>query len=380
MAQIDISKYNHTKKAAPKNSRGSSLLAFLNQDIKLGKNGLSDKKKEMFYAELSTLIKSGIDIKTALDLICISFDKPADKNLFEDIKKKVIAGQALSLALKEKGVFSAYEYYSVKIGEETGKSAQVLHELYLYFKRKINQRRKIIGAITYPIVILSTSFAAIFFMIKFVVPMFADVFTRFGGKLPYLTQVIINISDSLDKYFYVLLLLPFALFVFYQSQKQTLYLRKILSALILRLPIVGDIVRKIYLARIANTLRLLVGTSIPLLQAISMVRQMIGFYPVAASLLEAENDLMHGKSLSMSLEKHDFYPVKFVQMIKIAEEVNRLEYFFEQLAEQYTEEVEFKTNTIASLMEPLIIIILGMVVGTILIAMYLPMFQMSNSF
>jgi type IV pilus assembly protein PilC len=107
---------------------------------------------------------------------------------------------------------------------------------------------------------------------------------------------------------------------------------------------------------------------------------MITFYPVESSLKLAEKDILLGSSLSMALSKYDFYPAKFIQMIKIAEEVNRLEYFFEQLSEQYTEEVEYKTNAISGLLEPLIIIFLGLVVGVILIAMYLPMFQMSSSF
>jgi type IV pilus assembly protein PilC len=217
-------------------------------------------------------------------------------------------------------------------------------------------------------------------MIKFVVPMFADVFKRFGGKLPYITSLIVSISDWFDRYIYLMLFLLLGLIACYFMNRNKLWFKKYLSIFLLRIPVVGEILKKIYLARFANTMRLLTGTNTPLLQALGMVKEMISFYPIIQSLNIAEKDILLGSSLSATLGKDKFYPVKFIQMIKIAEEVNKLEYFFEQLANQYTEEVEYKTNAISSMLEPLIIIFLGLAVGIILIAMYLPMFQMSSSF
>ena len=379
MASIDISNY----KQKPKPSAGGSktgILDFLNKDISFGNGQLPDKKKEAFYNELGTLTRSGIDIKTALELTSSSYTKAKDIELFKSIQEAVVSGQSLSETLQSLEKFSSYEYYSVRIGEETGRLGEVLNELAKYYKSKISQRRKIIGAITYPLLVLNTSFAAIFFMIKFVVPMFADVFKRFGGKLPYLTALIVSFSDWFDRYIYVLLFAIVALVVFYLVSRRQAWFQRFSAIAVLKIPLAGDIVKKIYLARFANTMRLLTGTNTPLLQALGMVKQMIAFYPIVESLTMAEKDILHGSSLSETLGKHDFYPVKFIQMIKIAEEVNKLEYFFEQLSTQYTEEVEYKTNAISGLLEPLIIIFLGMAVGIILIAMYLPMFQMSNSF
>ncbi|MEE1945906.1 type II secretion system F family protein [Pedobacter sp. KR3-3] len=379
MPSINISNYQQQKKT-PQKEAGGGLFELLNKDISFGNGQLPDKKKEAFYNELGTLIQSGIDIKTALELTASSYTNAKDVALFEAIQKEVVAGNSLSETLKSNEKFSSYEYYSVRIGEETGRLAEVLTELGKYFKSKISQRRKIVGAITYPLLVLSTSFAAIFFMIKFVVPMFADVFKRFGGKLPYITSLIVSFSDWFDRYIYLILLLIIALMAFYFFSKKTVWFKKWSSLTLLRVPIVGDILKKIYLARFANTMRLLTGTNTPLLQALGMVKQMITFYPIEQSLTLAEKDILMGSSLSTTLAKHEFYPVKFIQMIKIAEEVNKLEYFFEQLSNQYTEEVEYKTNAISGLLEPLIIIFLGLAVGVILIAMYLPMFQMSNSF
>ncbi|WP_443946643.1 type II secretion system F family protein [Pedobacter sp. AW1-32] len=379
MASVDISKYKPKRSVTAKTKQGS-VLDFMNRDISFGNGQLPDKKKESFYNELGTLIRSGIDIKTALDLTVNSFTSKKDETLFSEIRNHIISGKSLSETLEGQEKFSRYEYYSIKIGEETGRLGEILAELAKYYKAKISQRRKIIGAITYPVLVMSTSFGAIFFMIKFVVPMFADVFKRFGGKLPYITALIVSFSNWFDRYIYVILLIIIASVVAYLVLRKTLWFKKYAALFVLRIPLVGDILKKIYLARFANTMRLLTGTNTPLLHALEMVRLMITFYPIEESLLQAEKDILLGSSLSSTLAKHDFYPVKFIQMIRIAEEVNRLEYFFEQLADQYTEEVEYKTNAISGLLEPLIIIFLGLAVGIILIAMYLPMFQMSNTF
>ena len=387
MPSIDISRYPK-KKAAKAGAKGSlvstteskDLFAFLNQDISFGSKQVPDKKKESLYVELSTLLLSGIDLRTALELILVDQENAKDKVLFEGIRERILSGLALSEALKETERFSDYEYFSLKIGEETGRLGEVLTDLAKYYKSKIQQRRKIISAVSYPVIVLCTSMGAVLFMIKFVVPMFADVFLRFGGKLPWITATIIGISAWFDKYFLWMFLGLVSLIVLYFLKRKSNGFRKFSSGLLVRMPIVGDIVKKIYLARFANTMRLLVSTDTPLLRSIALVRQMIDFYPIETSLLAVEQEILKGESLHKSLSSFSFYPPKMIQLIKVGEEVNRMDYFFDKIAQQYTEEVEFKTNAISSLLEPIIIIFLGLVVGVILIAMYLPMFQMSNNF
>lgn len=330
--------------------------------------------------ELSTLLLSGIDLRTALELILVDQNQPKDKALFEGIRQKILAGLSLSQALKESGRFSDYEYFSLRIGEETGRLGEVLTDLAKYYKSKIQQRRKIVSAVTYPAIVLFSSMGAVLFMIKFVVPMFADVFLRFGGKLPWITALIIEVSNWFDHYFIFMVLFVFILIIIYFLKRKEDWFRSFSSQLLLRMPLIGNIVKKIYLARFANTMRLLVSTNTPLLKSIALVRQMINYYPIEHSLQKVEQDILQGESLHKSLASFDFYPPKMIQLIKVGEEVNRMDYFFEKIAAQYTEEVEHRTNTISSLLEPLIIIFLGLVVGVILIAMYLPMFQMSNSF
>lgn len=381
MTQIDISSYKRNKKNKAKVDQSFDLLVLLNTDITFGSTQLSDRKKEEFYLELSMLLLSGVDLKTAFDLVLIDYKKEKEGKIFEQIREVVLQGDSLSEAIrKQSGKFSDYEYYSIQIGEETGKLGEVLKELANYYKSKIAQRRKIVSALTYPIIVLCTSFGAVFFMLKFVVPMFADVFTRFGGELPWITAVILKVSNFMDQTFWYGFLFLLGLISFLVFNKKKMWYRKWSSTIILHIPLAGDIVRKVHLARFANTMRLLVSTNTPLLQAIELVRQMSDFYPIQVSLAEVEQLILRGQSLHASLAQFDFYPGKIVQLIKVGEEVNSLDFFFQQIASQLTEEIEYKTATISNMLEPLIIIFLGLVVGLILIAMYLPMFQMSNNF
>jgi type IV pilus assembly protein PilC len=380
MPSIDISRYKQKKPAPQKASTGEGIFAFLNKDISFGKKEWSDKKKESLYLELSSLLHAGINLKSSLELITADQSKEQDKQLFQSIQKSVISGTSFSQALSQTGKFSLYEIFSIQIGEETGKIIEVLQDLAKFYQNKIKQRRKIISALTYPCIVLSSSLGAVFFMLKFIVPMFGDVFKRFGGRLPWITEKIIGISQAMENGF-----LPFFAFIlvviaFIIAFRKKDAFRKIATSLLVKVPVIGSLVQKIYLARFCNSMRLLINAKLPLLRAIGLIRQMIRFYPLETSLKQVEDDIMKGQSLHQSLQQFNIYPSKMIQLIKVGEETNQLDYFFEKISEQYIDEVEYQTTTLSSMMEPLIIIFLGFIVGVILISMYLPLFQMSNSF
>jgi type IV pilus assembly protein PilC len=381
MPSIDISRYEKKKVATPvKPGEGNSLMSLLNRDISFGSKELSDKKKEALYLELGSLLLAGINLKSSMELIISDIKNQKDKDLFNAIQTAVLNGGTFSNALQQTRRFSLYEVYSLQIGEETGKLIEILQDLAIFYQNKIKQRRKIISSLSYPCVVLSTSLGAIFFMLKFVVPMFGDVFRRFGGHLPWITEKIINVSnameDSIPKIMIFLVLAAVFIIVVRKSEQY----RKFISKLVLRIPVAGNLVQKIYLARFCNSMRLLINAKLPLLRAIALIRQMISYYPIESSLQKVENDIMNGQSLHQSLQQFKIYPSKMVQLVKVGEETNHLDYFFGKISDQYIEEVEYKTSTLSSMMEPLIIIFLGLIVGIILIAMYLPLFQMSNSF
>jgi type IV pilus assembly protein PilC len=381
MPSIDLSRYEAKKVVKPSkvNDEGG-LIALLNRDISFGKKELDDKKKEYLYLELSSLLLAGINLKSSFELITADQQKEKDKQLYKNIQDAVLGGTTFSQALQQTGKFSLYEVYSLQIGEETGKLIEVLQDLAKFYQNKIKQRRKIVSALTYPCVVLTSSLGAVFFMLKFVVPMFGDVFKRFGGKLPWITEKIIGVSNAMENNFwrfviFILLIVAFILFT-----RKTEKFREVFSKIVLRTPLIGNLVQKIYLARFCNSMRLLISAKLPLLRAIALIRQMINYYPIESSLQKVEDDILNGKSLHQSLQQFKVYPSKMIQLVKVGEETNQLDYFFGKISEQYIEEVEYKTSTLSSMMEPLIIIFLGLIVGVILISMYLPLFQMSNSF
>ena len=381
MPSIDLSRFETKKAVKPAaNKTDSGILALLNKDISFGSKELADKKKEYLYLELSSLLIAGINLKSSFELITADQHKEKDKELYNNIQDAVLGGTTFSKALQQTGKFSLYEVYSLQIGEETGKLVEVLQDLAKFYQNKIKQRRKIVAALTYPCIVLSTSLGAVFFMLRFVVPMFGDVFKRFGGQLPWITEKIMGISNALADNFWRFIVVLIMIIGLVLLTRKTEQFRRVFSKVLLKVPLVGNLVQKIYLARFCNSMRLLINAKLPLLRAIALIRQMISYYPIEASLQKVEDDIMQGKSLNESLKQFKIYPAKMIQLVKVGEETNQLDYFFGKISEQYIEEVEYKTSTISSMMEPLIIIFLGLIVGIILISMYLPMLNMSNSF
>jgi type IV pilus assembly protein PilC len=382
MSGLDIRKYKPSVPAPLRSDRREgkgTAAALFSKDISFGRKGLSDKVKEGFYSELSVLITAGIDIKGALELLLKQQGSRRMKTALAVIKDQVVAGMALSEAIKATGLFTPYEYFSLAIGEETGKTAIILEDLASFFAKKLKQKRQMIQALSYPVIVLCTSFGAVGFMLQFIVPMFFDVFKRFGGELPYLTQLVIGISAWFREYFWFLLFCLVSLLFLIRLVKHKTWFRQYSSRLLLRLPLLGGIVSRVYLARFCSAFGLLTNAKVPLLQAIGLVRQMISFYPIHFSLAQVEVDILAGMSLHESLSKFQVYEPRLVALLKVGEEVNKLDFFFYKLAAQYSDEIEHRSAVLSSAMEPLIIIFLGAVVGVILVAMYLPLFQLSTT-
>ncbi len=379
MSKVDLNKLKNSSKPIDSKSNDKGAFDFLNKDIKFFGSSFSDRKKERFYSELSILFTSGIDIRSAIELIEEEQAKEKDKILFSNIKESIVSGASLSNAVEKTGMFSAYEYYSIQIGEESGRLIEVLQELSEFFAKKIQQKRQLTSALSYPAIVFLTSFGAIFFMMKFVVPMFADVFKRFKGELPYFTKLIIRLSDAFSNYSFYFFIILTLLIVFLYSQRQTIWFRKSSANLLLRTPIINSMIRKIYLARFCQSMNLLISAKTPLVSAIELVKKMISFYPIEISLEIIQQDIMKGQPLHTSLAKFKIYNKRMISLIKVAEEVNQLDTMFGKLAKQYSDEVEHQTSILGSLIEPLMIILLGFIVGAILVAMYLPLFQMSSA-
>ena len=351
----------------------------LKKDFTLFSPKLNDKKKDNFYSSLNTLFSSGIDIKTALEIIVEENTKVKDREIFENLKNDVINGDSLSQAMIKSGYFSAYEFQSIVIGEESGRLPVVLNELSKYYTNKIKQRRQITGALTYPLLVLGTALVAVIFMMNFIVPMFTDVFKRFGGELPALTKYIIRLSDFISGNMGIFFLIIISLIAFGIYSKTKLWYRRFSSYIMLHMPFFGSLINKIYQARFSQAMALLLGAKTPILKSLQLVKQMIGFYPYEIALEKIEDMVMHGKAFHQGMQQFSVFDKRMVSLTKVAEEVNKLDTMFETLYNQYTNEIEHQASVMTGILEPLLIIVVGVIVAVILISMYLPLFQISSS-
>jgi len=385
MSSIDISKYQSKPEKKPvvssdeTHSLAEKLSDTLSKDIALFEKKFGQTQKEAFYSELGLLLSSGIDIKTALEIIEDQLKVKKHKAILSQIKDDIISGKSVWEAIhKHPKTFSIYEYQSIKIGEESGKLPEVLIELGKFYTSAIKLRRQVISTLTYPVVVLTMSVLIVQFMLSFVVPMFSDIFKHTGTALPAATQLLIKISAKSGLIFYGIVTMVVLGMVFHRTQQNKIWFRKYTAWFFLRIPVINELIKKIYLARFCQSMKLLLGSKVLLIDALDLVKNMIGYYPIEFALDSVKKDVYAGKQLHESLAEHTIFPKKLVSLIKVSEEVNAPELIFEKLNQQYSEEIEHQQAIIGKVIEPLFLVVLGGLVGFILVAMYTPLFKMSS--
>ena len=374
---VSIKEYQEESRSVAADNAPAKKESIFTKDIKLFGGSIGMKFREQFYSELGVLLFSGLDIQTAFKLIGESQRNPVHQELVDSLLEGIMEGHSLSESMSNSQKFSDYEVYSIQIGEESGQLLQVLEELTLFYEKSIKYRQQLVGALAYPGFVIGFAFLVVFFLLKFLVPMFADIYARFDGDLPGVTQFIITCSDWLGKNIYYLFLGLATVVIGIYTQRKKDAVRKIGAKILLAMPIFGGIYRQIFLARFAQAMYFLLGANVPLLKTVGLVKQMVGFYPIEQSLLQAEKDILAGEMLNKTLNKSNFYPSRLIALLKVGEEASNLDEMFKKVANEYNKEVERKTATIGSLIEPVLIVCLGGLVGFILVAMYLPLFQLS---
>ncbi len=365
--------------AKPTANAADRLTDLLNKDISIFSKGKpGDKFKEALYSELGMLLKEGIDIKTSIEILLDDHEPGEGKQAIQAIHQKIIKGTKLAEALKENEIFTPYEFQTIRIGEESGRLIQVLAELAIFYQRKIKQQKQLMGALTYPLLVTGVAAGAVFFMMNFIVPMFAEIFKRFNGELPFLTQLIINVSQFLSSYAWIMGLFIAVVVGLIYSQRKTADFEKYSALMLLKIPVVGVLIHKIYLARFCQSMALLLESKITIVEALNLVENMISFYPIQQSISTITKKIILGESLHQSLAMYPIYPARMIKMIKIAEEVNKTDVMFHKLSTQLSNEVEHQLELVNKLLEPILIVVLGAVIGVILIAMYMPLFQLGS--
>lgn len=378
MAKIDL-RANSAKKDAGR-SITEQLSELMSRDFQISGSSLSYSFKEQLYSDLHVLIVSGLDIRSSLDLIFNESKEGKVKKVLGVVREAVYAGRSLGDVLSETEGFTEYEVQSVRIGEETGAMAEIFGNLSNDFRERIKMRRELVTAFSYPLMVTGIAVLAVGFMMTFVVPLFSDLFQRLGQDLPWLTQQVIAFSEFVSSYWWFLVLIiagTAALWVYAGNQPNV---RLKMDSLLLRIPLLGSILKESVMARFTGSMSFMLKSQVSLLRALKLSADMTEFSLLKRAAVEIEEGLIKGQNLTTLISNNPLFDNRFSAMVKVGEEVNQLDRVFSHLSEQYSEQIQRRTKTLSTFLEPLMIAFLGMVVGTILIAMYLPLFEMNSAF
>lgn len=376
---IEMSKIGKLKRPEKPVEAALKSTNIFDLDYSFGAKKLKDAKKEEFYSEVFLLLQSGLDLKRSIEIFTNQQTAGNVRNLFSGIEEMLIKGSSFSEALQHFPDFSAYEYYSIKIGEESGQLLEVLSELGNFYQRKMKQQKQLVSAFTYPTVILMTAIIAVGFMMNFIVPMFADAFKRFNSDLPGLTQFIVNLSEGFRRYWWLILIILVGTGLTVYSLQKIQEVRIWFSERIIHIPLFGILLQKIYLARFCQSMSLMMTARTPLIVSLDLVGKMVGYLPLERALKEVSQEIYKGKMLNEAMASKPLFDQRMVSLIKVGEETNKLDVIFKKLYEQYSGEADHRTTMMNALLEPILIVVVGVLVAVILIAMYLPMFKIGNS-
>ncbi len=367
---------NKTLKNERKSGNGFSDL--LQQEISFNGGKWNTKKKEQFFTELSVLLMSGIDLRQSLELLSEENKTKKESSFFKAVYDDVVNGIPFYETLQSSKKFSDYEIETLRVGEATGNLGLVSKDLGEFCKKKNDQRRQITSALTYPVIVILTAFLVVFFMMNYVVPLFKDIFEQNNVELPGITQMILSFSEFLQHNFYGILIVLLLFVVLHFLIRKYHWYKRFIALATLKIPLVGDFIKAIYILRFIQVMKLLANSKISITESLEMSSSLISFYPLKEAINNINKNVVRGAKLSESFREHSIFNTRIITLLKVAEETNQTEFIFEKLYEQYSKELDYKSKQFTNLLNPMLTILIGAIVGVVLIAMYLPMFKLSS--
>ncbi|SOB93959.1 type IV pilus assembly protein PilC [Ureibacillus xyleni] len=361
----------------PRQLEESKSLAHL--EIKLGSSGKVKNEDFVIYCrQFATLIRAGISIVEATRILAEQTTSKALKKALLEVEEDVRAGTPFSkAAIKHPKAFPQLFANMISSGEATGNMDETLERLANMFEKQFKLKKKVQSALTYPVILLFITFVVVFFLLIFIVPNFVKTFEEMGAELPLLTIYMITFSNFLQQYWWLVIIVisgsAFALQFLYRKNKQFNYT---VNLSLLKFPLFGKLLQKSAIARMTRTLSSLFSSAVPILNALTIVERVVGNPVLGKVIIEARTSLEKGQSLSGPFERSWLFPPLVTSMTKIGESTGSLDLMLEKVADFYEEEVDRSVDTLKSLIEPLMILILAGVVGLIVAAIMLPMFSL----
>lgn len=360
--------------------QGITVTKVKKQSSFTSKGSVSDKDTTLFTRQLATMMKAGVPLLQSFDIVGKGHSNPAVAKLLLDIKSDVETGSSMSAAFRKYPLyFDSLFCNLINAGEQAGILDTLLDRLATY-KEKIQAiKSKIKSALFYPISIIVVAFVIVAVIMIFVIPAFKELFSSFGADLPGPTIVVMAISDIFVKWWWAIFgSIGFGLWFFFYTWKRSLSMQSTMDRLILKIPVFGPLIRKATIARWARTLATMFTAGVPLVEALDSVAGASGNRVYYDATKKVQSEISTGTSLTVAMQNTNVFPNMVLQMTAIGEESGALDSMLSKVADFFEAEVDDAVDALASLMEPVIMVVLGVVIGGLVVAMYMPIFKMGS--
>jgi type IV pilus assembly protein PilC len=354
--------------------RTGSVLPFF------GMGKVATKEVAIFAQMFSVMIGSGVPLVRCLSIMQAQLENPAFAKIIGTIRGDVEGGATFSAALaKHPQAFDTLFVNLVKAGEAGGILDKILNRLAEYLEKAEDLKQKVKGALTYPVVILSIAFVVVLALIMFVLPQFKSIFESMNVELPAVTQMLLSLSDIMQEYWMIiipsLLLVPISVVQFFKSSQG----KRVLDTNILRMPVLGMMMRKVAVARFTRTLGTMIASGVPILQALEVTAATAGNIVIKEAVDKTRASIREGESIADPLKTSGVFPPMVVQMIAVGEETGELDKMLMKIANFYDTEVDNAVKGLTSVIEPIVIVFMGLIIGGIVLAVFMPMLKLVNS-
>lgn len=342
---------------------------------------ISSREVVLFTRYLSTMLTAGLPILQSLDIIAKDQENEMMRTVVVSLRNSVAAGTPFADALSQHPEYFSELYCNLaRTGEKSATLDKVLSRLSKYLERMEAIRRKVKNALIYPITIVLVALAVSLVLLIFVIPQFQTMFENAGAKLPYFTQIVIYISNFIRHFWwFVILLVIFGLWLFINLRRRNPYFADIVDVFILKIYVIGPILRKAIIARFSRTLSITLDAGLPIVDAMKSMINIMGNRTYKKGVTEICESISTGHQLSSSMEATKLFPNMVIQMVSVGEASGELASMLNNIANYYEEEVNTIADNLSTLLEPIIIVILGIIIGCFVIAMYLPIFKLGTT-
>lgn len=344
------------------------------------KQKITTKDISIFSRQLATMMSAGVPLVQSYEIVGRGHENPSMRDLVNTIKADIEAGSTMADAMSKHPIyFDRLTCNLVAAGEHAGILEELLDKIATYKEKTEAIKSKVKKALFYPIAVVVVAFVVSAILLIFVIPQFKNVFSSFGADLPALTLAVIALSEFFQEYWWIIFgSLGAAGYAFAQAKRRSKKVQDFLDRLSLKIPIIGDILTKAAIARYARTMSTMFAAGVPLVESMESVAGAVGNIVYSSAVLRMRDEVSTGQSLTVSMQQSNVFPNMVVQMVAIGEEAGSLDSMLGKVADFYEQEVDDAVDGLSSLLEPMIMAILGGMIGTLVIAMYLPIFKMGE--